>query len=116
MYKRQFFTVASQCPHIIPSICIVFVITFSSLSLVFISTEMCIRDRSRSREWLTEDKFLRDAKLQTRFADFIFEEVAQRLDDCLEIHIIRETADVVVGLDHCGFSAKSGLYHIRRCV
>lgn len=69
--------------------------------------------KSRSREWLTEDKFLRDAKLQTRFADFIFEEVAQRLDDFLEIHIIRETADVVVGLDHCGFSAKSGLYHIR---
>ena len=45
--------------------------------------------KSRSREWLTEDKFLRDAKLQTRFADFIFEEVAQRLDDFLEIYEVR---------------------------
>ena len=70
-------------------------------------------DLSENFEYKAAKKFLRDAKLQTRFADFIFEEVAQRLDDFLEIHIIRETADVVVGLDHCGFSAKSGLYHIR---
>ena len=66
--------------------------------------------KSRSREWLTEDKFLRDAKLQTRFADFIFEEVAQRLDDFFEIYVVRQSSDVMMGFDDGGFSADAALY------
>ena len=45
--------------------------------------------KSRSRERLTEYEFFRNAKFQTSFADFIFEQIAQRLDDFLEIYILR---------------------------
>ena len=40
--------------------------------------------KSRSREWLTEYQLLRNAKLQTGFADLILEQIAEWLDDLLE--------------------------------
>ena len=55
---------------------------------------------------------LRNAKLQSYLADLILEQVAQRLDDLLEIYIVGQAAYVVMGLDHCGFTAQSALYHI----
>ena len=55
---------------------------------------------------------LRDTKLQSYLTDLILEQVAQRLDDLLEIYIVGQTAYVVVGLDHCGFAAQSTLYHV----
>ena len=41
---------------------------------------------------------LRNAKLQSYLADLILEQVAQRLDDLLEIYIVGQAAYVVVGL------------------
>ena len=43
--------------------------------------------KTRAREWLTEYQVLRNTKLQTCLADFILEQIAQRLDDFLEIYI-----------------------------
>ena len=63
--------------------------------------------KTRAREWLTEYQMLRNSKFKTGFTNLIFEEVTQRLDDFLEINIIRKTAYIVVGFDDSGFSAKT---------
>ena len=68
--------------------------------------------KTRAREWLTEYQFFRNAEFQSGFADFIFEEVTQRLDDFFEIYIIRKSSYVVVGLDHCRFSTETTFYII----
>ena len=47
------------------------------------------------------DDFLRQAELQAELADFVFEQVAQRLDQ-LEAQLGRQAADVVVQLDRVG--------------
>ena len=54
---------------------------------------------SRSREWLTENKFFRDAKFKSGFSYLILEKVAERLNDFFEINEVRQTAYVVVGFD-----------------
>ena len=64
-------------------------------------------------EWLTEYQLFRDSKLQTGLAYLVFEEVAEWLDDFFEINVVRKSSYVVVGLDDCGFSAKTALYNIR---
>jgi len=38
---------------------------------------------------------------ETGFADFVFEEVAQWLDDLFEIYIVRKSSYIVVGFDDC---------------
>ena len=46
-------------------------------------------------------------------AHFVLEEGAQRLDDA-QVHLLRQTAHVVVGLDLAGGAVDSGgLYHVR---
>ncbi|CDB20059.1 cytosine deaminase [Blautia sp. CAG:52] len=67
----------------------------------------------RTREWLTEYQVIRNAKFQTGFSYFVFEQVTQRLDDFLEIYMLRQTTYVVVGFDHGGFSANATFYNIR---
>ena len=56
---------------------------------------------------------LRDAKFQSGFPYFVFEQVAQGLDDFFEVYTVRQASHVVVGLDDCGFSAKPAFYHVR---
>ena len=56
--------------------------------------------KTRTREWLTEYEALRNAKLKTSLADFVLEKVTKRLNDFLEINKVRQTADIVVGLDY----------------
>ena len=46
-------------------------------------------------EGVSPDDFLGQAELQAELADFVFEQVAQRLDE-VEAELGRETADVVV--------------------
>ena len=50
---------------------------------------------SRSRKRLALNDFLWKSKLRTDFADFVLEELAQRLDE-LELHLLRQSADIVV--------------------
>ena len=69
--------------------------------------------KSRSREWLTEYQSFRNSKLQTGFTDFIFEKITKWLNDFFEIYEIRKTTYVVMGFDHCRFSAKTTLYNVR---
>ena len=68
--------------------------------------------KSRAREWLTEYEVFRDAEFQTGFSYFIFEEVAQRLDDFFEIYVVRQSSDVMMGFDDGGFSADAALYNV----
>ena len=51
---------------------------------------------SRSRERLAEYQILRNAKLKACLTHLILEQIAQRLDDLLEINIVRQTSDIVV--------------------
>ena len=64
---------------------------------------------SPGREWLTEYEVFRDAELKAGFSYFVFEEVAQRLDDFFEIYVIRQSSDVMMGFDDGGFSADAAL-------
>ena len=68
--------------------------------------------KSRAREWLTEYEVFRDAELKAGFSYFVFEEVAQRLDDFFEIYVIRQSSDVMMGFDDGGFSADAALYNV----
>ncbi len=68
--------------------------------------------KTRTRERLTPDKFLRNAEFETRTADLVLKEDTQRLDDLLEIHIVRQTADIMMAFDHRG-RAGSRLDHVR---
>ena len=69
--------------------------------------------KTRTREWLTEYKIFRNAEFQTGFSYFIFEEVAQWLDDFFEIYVIRQSSDIMVRFDNGGFSADTALYNVR---
>ena len=51
--------------------------------------------------------------MQADLADLVLEQVAERFDDLPEIDKIRQTSHIVVGFDDGGFTAQSGLYHIR---
>ena len=68
---------------------------------------------SRTRERLAVYELLRNSEFQTGLTDLVFEEVAERLNDLFEINIIRKSSDIVVGFDHCGFSAETTLYNVR---
>lgn len=67
--SSAFFTVASQCPHIIPSICIVFVIFVSSLSLIFISVGFAAGTAFLFAFPCTENRFSRNALVTTQKLD-----------------------------------------------
>ena len=54
----------------------------------------------RTREWLTEYQVIRNAKFQTGFSYFVFEQVTQRLDDFFEIYMLRQTTYVVMRFDY----------------
>ena len=68
--------------------------------------------KSRAREWLTEYEVFRDAELKAGFSYFVFEKVAQRLDDFFEIYVVRQSSDVMMGFDDGGFSADAALYNV----
>ena len=103
---------------LILSCSIVYLFTINEICILYNTNLLCSNftdntdSKSRSREWLTEYQSLRNSKLQSGFADFIFEEVTQRLDDFFEIYEIRKAAYIVMGFDHCGFSAETALYNV----
>lgn len=55
-------------------------------------------------EGLAADEAFGNAKLAADFPDFVFEEEAQGFHDFLEVHMIRQAANVVVGFDDGGFA------------
>ena len=57
--------------------------------------------QARAGERVPPDDFLGQAELQAELADFVLEQVAQRLDQ-LEAELRRQAADVVVQLDRVG--------------
>ena len=69
--------------------------------------------KARAREWLAEYQIFRDAQLETGFADLVFEEVAERLDDLFEVDVFRQAAHVVVRFDDGGFAAEAAFYYVR---
>ena len=69
--------------------------------------------KARAREWLAEYQVFRDAQFKAGFADLVFEEVAERLNDFFEVDVVREAAHIVVGFDDGGFAAKAALYYVR---
>lgn len=58
-------------------------------------------------------RVFRDSKLKACLADLILKKIAERLDDFLEVYIVRKTADIVVGLDDCGLAAETALDYVR---
>ena len=50
---------------------------------------------TRSWEWMAPDEILGDTKVGTELADFILEELAEGFDK-LEVHVLKETTDVLV--------------------
>src|SRR5699024_8699399 len=69
--------------------------------------------KARAREWLAEYQVFRDAQFKAGFADLVFEEVAERLNDFFEVDVVREAAHIVVGFDDGGFAAEAALYYVR---
>ena len=55
--------------------------------------------KSRSWEGLTIDKLIRKSEKGSDFSYFVLEEQTKRLNDLLEINMIRKSAYVVVALD-----------------
>jgi len=68
---------------------------------------------SRTRERLTHDKFFRNPEMKSYLPYLILEQVAQRLDDFLEINIVRKSADIVVRFDDGRFTAQSAFHDVR---
>ena len=99
--------------------CFINLITVDIICILYDTYFFCIYftddtdAKTRTWEWLTEYQFFWDSKLQTCFTYFIFEQVAKWLDDFFEINEIRKSAYIMMGFDHCGFSAKTTFYHIR---
>ena len=54
---------------------------------------------TRAGEGLAIDNLLRQAELQPCLPYFIFKQLPQRLDQ-LEMHLVRQPADIVMALDH----------------
>ena len=63
-------------------------------------------------EGLAHHQILRQTQLTAQLPHLVLEEHPQRLDDLLEIHIIRQAAHIVMALDHSGVTG-AGLDHIR---
>jgi len=62
---------------------------------------------TRTWEWLAVDDFLGESEFFADTADFVFEELAQGLNE-LEFHALGEASDVVVALDQGGGIARNG--------
>jgi hypothetical protein len=62
-------------------------------------------------EGLAHDEIFRQLQLAAQLTDLVLEEHPQRLDDLLEIHIVRQAAHVVVALDGGGV-AEAGFDHV----
>ena len=60
-------------------------------------------------EGLAADQILGQTPLTASLTDFVLEQVAQRLDQLLEVHGVRQAADVVVALDDGGLTAQTAL-------
>src|SRR6202035_4399547 len=67
---------------------------------------------SPAREGLAPDEALGETELGAHGAHLVLEQRAQRLDE-LELEILGQAADVVVGLDRRRAGAAAGLDHIR---
>ena len=63
--------------------------------------------KARAGEGLAIDNLFGQAKFEAHAAHFVFEQVAQRLNK-LEFHMLRQAADVVVGLYLGGYAACGG--------
>src|SRR5262249_39828559 len=59
---------------------------------------------ARPRERLALENFFWHSKITSDFSDFVFEQVFQRLDQ-LELHLLRQSAAVVVRLDYLRWPA-----------
>ena len=71
-----------------------------------------IADReARARERLAPDEALGQPELGADGADLVLEQRAQRLDE-LELEVVGQAADVVVGLDRRRAGAAAGLDHV----
>src|SRR6185369_13018795 len=67
--------------------------------------------KAGTRKRLAPDEPLRQAELGADGADLVLEERAQRFDE-LELEVLGEAADVVVGLDRRRAGAAAGLDHV----
>src|SRR4029079_13206739 len=56
--------------------------------------------QTRTREWMAPKDLFRNVQLSSDQSHFVFEQLAQRLDQ-FEIHLFRQPPDVVMTLDHC---------------
>ena len=54
-------------------------------------------------EWVSPDELVGDAEQLTKVSDLVLEQLAEGLDE-LELHVVEQTADVVVGLDGLGWA------------
>ena len=64
-------------------------------------------------ERLTADQIFGQAQLTASLTHLVFEQVAQRLHQLLEVHGVGQTANVVVALDNSGLTAQTALNDIR---
>ncbi len=55
---------------------------------------------------------LGNTKLKARLSYLILKQIPKRFNDLLKIHMIRQTADIMVRLDHCRFAAETALHHV----
>ena len=73
---------------------------------------MAADGKAGAGEGLAHHQILRQTQLTAQLPHLVLKEHPQRLDDLLEIHIIRQTAHIVMALDH-GCVTCAGLDHIR---
>ena len=64
-------------------------------------------------ERLAGDQIFRQAQFTASLADFILEQVAQRLHNFLKVYIIRQSANIVVALDGSRFTAQAAFHNVR---
>ena len=67
--------------------------------------------KTRTREWLTVYQIIRQTELTAECANFVLEQQTQRLDDFLEVNIVRKAAHIVVRFDN-GRVAGTGFNNI----
>src|SRR6185369_2221180 len=67
--------------------------------LLFRDVTKNAHSQTRTREWMASKDLLRNVQLSSDQTHFIFEQLAQRLDQ-LKIHLLRQPTDVVMTLDH----------------
>ena len=58
-------------------------------------------------KWLALDNFLRQPEFEPGLANFVLEQLPQRFDQ-LEVHLLRQAADIVMALDHVRRIAADG--------